>query len=418
MKKNLWIWVLAATFMTACSNDNEPTQQQTVTENDFESPDGQVVIQLGGGERSASANTTVTRVPITDANFLGTEVGVFALATDNGTDTPATDWSSDSGALLNNIQGVISEHVGEHLGSIEGTKKISLYKDGRSGAVYYYPMDNKYDYTFYGYSPYQSTGVTTTASQVTVNFTFDGSQDIMCNKAAAPNIPEHTIYLDENSDEMNGSILTGYKAKYIRLLKYNHDILKGGKTQGSAKDYKWVPNINFEHLLTQFTFQVIAAKKQSATDKAEAQNMKVKGIKIKNHGTNATLNVITGALTFTGTESLSMLTPDTNNPATGTFTPSLADNGGDPVGYLMANPTDGITPLELEVTIEAPSKDSSVPVPSEQTLTLSVNTAGGFKKGIIYNIQIGVYAMQEIMADATLTAWQTFDGGNIDAPVE
>lgn len=416
MKKNLWIWVLAATFMTACSNDNEPTQQQTVTENDFESPDGQVVIQLGGGERSASANTTVTRVPVTDANFLGTEVGVFALATQNGTDTPATDWSSNPGALLNNIQGVISEHVGEHLGSIDGTKKISLYKGGKSGAVYYYPMDNKYDYTFYGYSPYQSTGVTTTASQVTVNFTFDGSQDIMCNKAAAPNIPEHTIYLDENSDEMNGSILTGYKAKYIRLLKYNHDILEGGKTQGSAVDYKWVPNINFEHLLTQFTFQVIAAKKQSASDKAKAQEMKVKGIKIKNHGTNATLNVITGALTFTGAESLSMLTRDSDTEATGTFTPSILENGGDTVGYLMANPTNGTTPLELEVTIEAPNKDSSVP--SEQTLTLSVNTAGGFKKGIIYNIQIGVYAMQEIMADATLTAWQTFDGGNIDAPVE
>lgn len=417
MKKNLWIWVLAATFMTACSNNDEPTQQQTVTENDFESPDGQVVIQLGGGERSASANTTVTRVPVTDANFVNTDVGVFALATQPGTDNPATDWSTSPGALLSNIQGRIMEHKLEgNLGSEEGTKKISLYRDGTSGAVYYYPMDNKYDYTFYGYSPYQDRGVTTTASQVTVNFTFDGSQDIMCNKAAAPQIPERTIYLDESNDDMNTSVLTGYKAKYIRQLKYNHEILANGKTQGTAVDYKWVPNINFEHLLTQFTFQVIAAKKQSIADKAEAQKLKVKNISILNHGTTATLNVISKELTWAGTEALVMRNIGADTKATGTFTPSIADNGGDKVGYLMAKPTDGTAPLELEVTIEAP--DAVTSVPAEQTVTLSVNTPGGFKKGIIYNIQIGVYAMQEIMADATLTAWQDFDGGNIDAPVE
>lgn len=415
MKKNLWIWVLAATFMTACSNNDEPTQQQTVTENDFESPDGQVVIQLGGGERSASANTTVTRGPVTDANFLNTNVGVFALATQPGTDTPATDWSTNPGALLSNIQGVISEQPAGNLGSEDGTKKISLYKNGASGAVYYYPMDNRYDYTFYGYSPYQATA-TTTASQVTVNFAFDGSQDIMCNKAAAPQIPELSIYLDANTDEMNTSVLTGYKAKYIRQLKYNHEILANGKTQGTAVDYKWVPNIKFEHLLTQFTFQVIAAKKQSSADKTEAQKLKVKNIRILNHGTTAILNVISKELTWPGTEALVMRNIGADTEATGTFTPSIAAEGGDKVGYLMAKPTDGTTSLELEVTIEAPNTNTSVP--AEQTVTLSVNTPGGFKKGIIYNIQIGVYAMQEIMADATLTAWQDFDGGNIDAPVE
>ncbi len=419
MKKNIWIWALAATtlFAACSSHDDEPVVESPVTENDFEGPNGQVVIQLGGGEYSASANTTVTRTPVTNANFEGTNVGVFALATTNGTDQSAKDWSTAEGALLKNIRGVISAQADPSPGSEANTKKISLFKDDASGAVYYYPMDNKYDYTFYGYAPYQQ-AATVTASQATVTFAFDGSQDIMWNKAAAPNIPVNSIYIDETTDETNTSVLTGYKAKYIRQLKYHHDIITiHGKT--GKDDYTWIPNINFTHQLTQFTFQVIAAKKQSAEDKTEAQKLKVKDIKLKAHGKSATMNILTGALTWTGTEDLAMLATGTDNAATRTFTPSIAEGGGDKVGYLMAKPTDGTTALTLEVTIEAPKAEGGPSnIPETQTIPISLNTTGGFKPGIIYNVQIGVYAMQKVMVDATLTEWQDFDGGNIDAPVE
>lgn len=231
MKKNLWL-LAAVLCMAACSQNEEIIAEQPTTEDDFESPDGQVVIRLGGGELNASASTTVTRAPITDANFIGTNVGVFALAVNNGTDVAATDWSTAAGALLNNIQGVIATQTNSP-GSEADAKKISLYRGGTSGAVYYYPVDNKYDYTFYGYSPYQATGATVTASQATVKFTFNGSQDIMWNKAAAPNIPEQSIFIDESTDEKNSSVLTGYKAKYIRQLKYHHDLITTGNKTGT-----------------------------------------------------------------------------------------------------------------------------------------------------------------------------------------
>ena len=99
MKKNLWL-LAAVLCMAACSQNEEIIAEQPTTEDDFESPDGQVVIRLGGGELNASASTTVTRAPITDANFIGTNVGVFALAVNNGTDVAATDWSTAAGALL------------------------------------------------------------------------------------------------------------------------------------------------------------------------------------------------------------------------------------------------------------------------------------------------------------------------------
>lgn len=416
MKKNIWLWALAGLFMVSCSsNDDEPNIEKPVTEDDWEGPNGQVVIQLGGGESTATANTTVTRTPITKDTFIGTEVGVFALATTPGADTPATDWSRPEGALLSNVQGAIST-LSDNEGSEENTNKISLYKDGASGAVYYYPMDNKYDYTFYGYAPFQETA-TVTASQAIVQFDdFDGSQDIMWNRAAAPPIPEGSIYIDEDTDEKNSTVITGYKAKYIRQLKYNHDIItKHSKDDGN--DYKWVPNIEFNHLLTQFTFQVVAAKKQSTEDKENVKKMRVKDIKIKNHGSKATLNIISGVLTWTGSEDIKMLEIESDKIATESFLPSTDTNGGDKVGYLMAKPTDGTTPLELEVTIEAPTATSGTAIPAAQTVPVFINTTGGFKPGVIYNVQIGIYAMQEVQADATLTEWEEF-GGSIEAPVE
>lgn len=414
MKKNIWLWALAGLFMVSCSsNDDEPNIEKPVTEDDWEGPNGQVVIQLGGGESTATANTTVTRIPITEDTFIDTEVGVFALATTPGADTPATDWSTE-GALLSNVQGIISEQTNPE-GSETGAKKISLYKNGAPGAVYYYPMDNKYDYTFYGYAPFQETA-TVTASQATVQFNdFDGSQDIMWNKAAAPQIPERSIYIDEDTDEKNSTVITGYKAKYIRQLKYNHDIItKHSKDDGN--DYKWVPNIEFNHLLTQFTFQVVAAKKQSTEDKENVKKMKVKDIKIKNHGSKATLDIISGVLTWTGSEDITMLKKGSNDIATEGSNPSTDPDGGETVGYLMAKPTDGTTPLELEVTIEAPTA-SGTAIPTEQTVPVFINTTGGFKPGVIYNVQIGIYAMQEVQADATLTEWEEF-GDSIEAPVE
>ena len=415
MKKNIWLWALAGLFMVSCSsNDDEPNIEKPVTEDDWEGPNGQVVIQLGGGESTATANTTVTRTPITEETFIGTDVGVFALATTLDADTPATDWSTTEGALLSNVQGTISEQTNTE-GSETGAKKISLYKNGASGAVYYYPMDNKYDYTFYGYAPFQE-NATVTASQATVQFNdFNGSQDIMWNKAAAPQIQEGSIYIDEDTDEKNSTVITGYKAKYIRQLKYHHDIITNHSKQG--KDYKWIPNIEFNHLLTQFTFQVVAAKKQSEADREKAQNMRVKDIKIKYHGSKATLNIISGALTWAGNEDITMLKNGSDDIATEGFNPSPDPDGGKKVGYLMAKPTDGTTPLELEVTIDAPTATSGTAIPATQTVPVFINTEGGFKRGTIYNVQIGIYAMQEVQADATLTEWKEF-GGSIEAPVE
>ena len=54
----------AALCMTACSQNEDIVIEQPVSDNDFESPDGQLIIQLGGIETRIGASVGVTRAPL------------------------------------------------------------------------------------------------------------------------------------------------------------------------------------------------------------------------------------------------------------------------------------------------------------------------------------------------------------------
>lgn len=77
-------------------------------------------------------------------------------------------------------------------------QKITLYKGNAANGVYYYPMQKKYDYSFYGYAPYQE-GQTISAAKPEITFArFDGSQDIIWNNATAGEIAPNSIYLKKD----------------------------------------------------------------------------------------------------------------------------------------------------------------------------------------------------------------------------
>ena len=320
MKKNLWI-LAAALCMTACSQNEDIVIEQPVTDSDFESPDGRLIIQLGGIESRIGASVGVTRAPLDklydDTDGATTQLGIFALATNDATNNTAiTDanrtaaWgdTDNYGILLNNVQAAVTAWpqqggTDEKPDGLENDKaqKITLYKDNAANGVYYYPMQKKYDYTFYGYAPYQA-DQTISAAKPEISFTeFDGSQDIIWKNAAAAPIAPGSIYLKDGIT--NDTELTGYNARYIRQLKYHFEL---NKTPHDKSDYPWIPNINFEHRLAQLRFSVIPASDQSEADRTAVQNMKVKNITIKYHGTTATLNILTGKLTFTDNGSLLM----------------------------------------------------------------------------------------------------------------
>lgn len=429
MKKNIWIWALAAvTLVTACSKNDDPVTpepEQTVTEDDFESPDGQVVIQLGAGDYTASASTTVTRAPLTNTTFAkgNTIIGIYAVSTTGA-------WTEATNMLLNNRKAKVTatertEAEGADVSkknptgtpAVTGPYKISLYDTagGNDGQVEYYPMISDKNYAFYGYGPFDGNNTAaTTASGATVTFnTFNGSQDIIWNKAEAPTIAAGDIY--EKAGIVTTSAISGYNAKYIRMLKYHKEL---NDANGNAKaNYPWVPNIGFTHQLTQLKFQVVPAEKQSTDDKTAAKKLFVKNIKIESHGT-PTLNIVDGTLTTNGTGDLPMLSVTGDK----TFTDDIADTDFKPedanttVGYLMLVPA---ASYQLKVTVIPPSKndESIADKANVQTVSLTLKPAtGAFEAGCSYNIKIGIYAMQTVEADASLTEWT--DKGDVNIDVE
>lgn len=188
------------------------------------------------------------------------------------------------GILLNNIQAAVTAWPKQDGSDVKPdglendlAQKITLYKGNAANGVYYYPMQKKYDYSFYGYAPYQE-GQTISAAKPEITFArFDGSQDIIWNNATAGEIAPNSIYLKK--DVKNDASLTGYKAQYIRQLKYHHELNQAASEK--LQDYPWIPNINFEHQLAQLRFSVIPATEQSEEDRTAVQNMKVKRFRQK-----------------------------------------------------------------------------------------------------------------------------------------
>ena len=152
MNKKFWIIAaMCSALCAACNNEVDEIISQPVTDNDWITPDGKVIVQLGA--QSYDANASVTRAPL--VSLIDAELGIFAL---NKGDNP--DWRDgndpDYNCLLKNIKGTVPIlNNGENIVDDNETKasKIALWNTEATsaGSKYYYPMNNKYLYNFYGY---------------------------------------------------------------------------------------------------------------------------------------------------------------------------------------------------------------------------------------------------------------------------
>lgn len=450
MNKLLYIALTAAGLSMASCNSDEPTLPAT-SENDFESADGQLVIQLGADNVPQAAITRATQGPIegTDISQLD-DIGIFAVARNQTLGaSDLNNWYQDSysprNILLGNAKATgttndafdVNVHPGLHrISFFQMTNGASDTYSGTTGAVYYYPMKVDRNYDFFGYFPRVATNrITVTNNNVQIPFTITGNMDIIAGRSETPaDINENTLYVDENGTNGDNKTISGYNAKYIREIKYHNWLIDNYPTQCLGPKIKYVPNIVFNHLLTKLNFQVITAKEQAGgpgnsvngpeNDREEAKNLRVKNISVTNTKTNATLNLLgsTPTITFSGTaQSLPMIK---NSDATTIWAdadniiPQEYQDGTTykSAGYLMLQPGEANT-LEsytIQLTVVAPGTGG---IPTEQTVNLEVKPSTGlFRAGHSYNIRIALYAMQKVHLSASLTGWT--DDEDIYAPVE
>lgn len=445
MKKNLWIWAIAALSMAACTSEDVPTTEQIVTENDWISPDGRVVVQLGAESTPAAV---ISRAPIEGDEITALEdLGIFAINRDEAITTEEFgDWPNTiDNVLLKNVKAKGTDI--EPLDNVVNFgKRLSLYKtnDSESGAVYYYPIQGNQNYNFYGYQPRTGAAVVLNSGKPQVTITLDGDVDLITGEApAAPTVNETDLYVTEATAEATatkgtGGELNGYNAKYVRKVKFHNWIIdesqnKGTNAIATSEKKPFIPNISFEHRLTKLNFQIITAKEQTGGgnqnestetggDRQEATTLRVNTIKLTNVNRAAALSIEpTMPITFSDRGELAMIE---NETATNIWEGDdiipqnyeITDYAS--AGYLMVPATDEIADYATypySITLNVKSTDSAG-VPQTQAITLSLKDQT-FEAGKSYNIRIALYALQKVYVSAELTPWDT-NTDDVYIPVE
>ena len=439
MKKNLWIWALAAFSMAACTSEDVPTkEEQVVTENDFESPDGRVVVQLGAESTPAAI---ISRAPIEGSDITALqELGIFAInRNETISQNEYTNWPNIiNNCLLKNVKAAGTTNDPLDNGVNKG-KRLTLYNTAatNAGYVYYYPIQGQQNYDFYGYQPRVDQ---TNLNNGKIEVTFDlskGDVDLITGEApTAKTINEDTLYVTEATNNVaattGNGIINGYNAKYVRKIKYNNWIIDESQNLNQNKlDLKdkepFIPNISFNHRLTKLNFQIITAKEQSGeesnpndaannqeNDREEATKLRVSNIKLDNVHVTATLTIGQNMpLRYTSSdESVNM------NKITTGASASIWENETDikpqnytspeyaPAGYVMVPATNQIPNYDAnpyQILLKVKSTDS-MGIPQTQDVTLDLKDYT-FEAGKSYNIRIALYALQKVHVSAELTPW-------------
>lgn len=445
MNKLIYLALAAACFsMAGCSNDDAPSIPPT-SPDDFESADGQLVIQLGA-ESSAQATITRSIIEGEDITKLN-DLGIFALNRNVSTytQTEADRWqtSATKDILLWNVLAT-GMNESAYDGDVNGGNKVYLFKpevnsvsEGSPYAVYYYPMQGNQNYNFYGYFPRQKGTPAIEGGKAVVNFNnLDGSEDIIVGAAPdAPTVVENQLYTSLSESDVpqlgtNATELNGYNSKYIRKIKY-HNWLIDTKLPSNRNEKKpFVPNISFEHKTALLYFQVITAGDQAGgsypyNDQEKAKELRVSDIKVSMQ-TAAQLDIKTSTVTWNGPEAeKEMQVLETGNEeiwdSNNKIIPQIYDPAGNYTncGYMLVAPksgnSDNPASYTITLTVHAPTDAQGIPETQNITLTLKA-PSGSFEAGKSYNVRIALYALQEVLVEGTLVDWET--GDNIDAPIE
>lgn len=340
--------------LSSCTKDNVDNNEN----NDL------VAIRLGA---STKISTTVTsRAPLTEWN--NTTVGLYALAKNADSWTPAEEDPSQPVVLWNNVQGTVAT---------AGTTAITI----PGGAAQYYPRQSVNQYSFYGYYPTE--GITPNIGEATVvaAYTIDGSQDIIHGKAVATQV---------NDKE-------GYNAAYLR--------------EDGAED----PTITFNHLLTQIKF-----KFRRDADFEVGQDLKVKAIEFQNQPVKLDLVIADKAADATSGQLNINAEDQSNSPINVAIDEAvsinveddpMSEDEGNDVGEPVMIYTDNKATASYTALITlTDANDADIPA-----IPVTINAPVGkgyFEAGTSYTVSIKIADFTPIVVNATLSEW--IDGGTID----
>jgi hypothetical protein len=395
MKKFMFFALASAAMLASCSSDDVIAVDEA---NVAQTQDGPVAIQIGLGGTAFTRGTGTVGGVTGSNNWAGEQFNLFMLkknsmelATKNNTDAEATavaggDYTS---AIYNNT--VFDTRV--------GSGDVATIADDSNGEVKYYPATGTYDFWAYRLDGAQQTNVPVfSATDIKIDFTIDGSQDVL---AAKTELTSADITALNNDESM------AYSARAAR---------KGVQ-----------PKLTFKHLLSRLKFKVAPGNASTAD---ATHPVVITGIKVKSAVKgNLTIATTAGEQTIAwGTETTDSaevsikerlgaanvaLTDLTEVPLANLFDPAnttvedyFANDNCANVGEALLVAPDSEYKLTVlgyqtvSVGGGAPDETRNFELP----LTIT-NGTDGFVAGTSYNVQIVVYGLEKIEVYVTLTPW-------------
>lgn len=413
MKKSLLLSLAAASMLAAC-NSNEDLGNV----NDSELAKQKIELGVSTNATVKTRGTgTVGGVEVDENKWDGQYLWVSML--EKGTMKPTQYVDPNGvGTVIYEDKLFKAPTTADNAG--EKVQSGLAYADDNS--VAYYPVSGNSD--FWGYRIDNAAGVATQtptvklyngetetdnveeATRRVVDFTIDGTQDIMTGKAK----------LADGEEDKLGARTDDYYSAY-------------------ASRHGVQPNITFDHQLTRFTFVVKAGSKSTAGNGDNTEAVSVTGLKLGSY-TNGQLTVAyTGEapeslISFDKSGDMTMLelkeraNADQQNVELQPLTAKDlewddAENKAVelPIGEaLLVSPSEVSYPLTINLEQPVVKSDDRNGNKVFETLELQQNVqlpevVGGYLAGHSYVVTITVYGLEKIEVTATLNPW--VNGGNI-----
>lgn len=375
--KKFFFGAACLAMMASCSNNDSVSEMGSNNQQD--------AITLSVSTKGVSVNTkgmgTVGQLEgqTDDDNsnmFAGTETFKVIMTTVGEATWDYTQSTMNPGDVLKPI--LDSEEVTP---TYDGLEKWNLVWKNMGGRTKYYPLVGSSDFFAYHLDDCTIDGTAKTDSEMTIDFTMDGSQDILAGKAtnATGSYGGTTNY-------------TGFSSKTAR--------------NGI------VPAINLQHMLTRFTFEC----NNDAADLGNGDaSISVKSIKVESYNKGTLLVAYNETAPKAASDLLAVNTaePKVNLTLAGITAPEqIHFDTPTPLGDALFV-TPGETAYKMTIEVEAHHNGEGTE-PLTQTFAQDIVLPAGaaFAQGTSYNVKIQLHGLQEITLEVALEEWK--NGGDIE----
>lgn len=365
MKKLFFFAMVALGMTAACQKPDVKVENPDLDDN--------APVEVVFGVNAPTITVTKTKAAVDDWNA----ETVYVYGFDNAVDDLNTDK-----VLIDGKAATVEANATDNNGDVADRSKLTFTPDTDNVDKYYYEVDAVYN--FYAYYTGKEETVEKDGTKLTAEVTIDGSQDVML---ATTNPTADIALAKQTHPDANINTARVYSAYAARRGVH--------------------PTLNFEHMLSRFTFKIVKGYTPSAPE--NTADVKVTKIEVETYSTG---NLDITAQTFepTTTDAKVYMPVKEFTEAVPTVTPS------DPGYDFMTFPDESTMNLKVHLEPKDKATDPNLGninldpmIVTLDAAKITGKTGAKFEAGKRYTVTITVYSLEEVQVSASLTEWG--DGG-------